>query len=98
MPEFCSTSIDGHVLTVTIERPEVMNSLHPLANAEMGAVFDEFAANPALWVAIVTGRGDRAFSAGNDLKYQAQGGIPAAQKVTADRKAEQDKAMASMKA
>lgn len=74
MPEFCSTSIDGHVLTVTIERPEVMNSLHPLANAEMGAVFDEFAANPALWVAIVTGRGDRAFSAGNDLKYQAQGG------------------------
>ena len=74
MPEFCSTSIDGHVLTVTIERPEVMNSLHPLANAELGEVFDDFAANSALWVAIITGRGDRAFSAGNDLKYQAQGG------------------------
>jgi crotonobetainyl-CoA hydratase len=37
-------------------------------------VFDAFAADPDQWVAIVTGAGDRAFSAGNDLKYQAAGG------------------------
>ena len=72
--EFCKTEIDGHVLTVTINRPDVMNSLHPMANHELGEVFDEFAADPELWVAIVTGAGDRAFSAGNDLKYQAAGG------------------------
>ncbi len=74
MPEFCSTSRDGHVLTVTIERPEVMNSLHPPANLELEAVFDDFVADADLWVAIITGAGDRAFSAGNDLKFQASGG------------------------
>ena len=30
-------------------------------------------ADPNLWVAIITGAGDRAFSAGNDLRYQAEG-------------------------
>ncbi len=74
MGEFSEVSRDGHVLTVTINRPEVMNALHPKANAELGAVWDEFAADPELWVGIITGAGDRAFSAGNDLKHQASGG------------------------
>src|SRR5581483_7404262 len=74
MGEFCETSRDGHVLTVTINRPEVMNALHPPANAELAAVWDSFAADPDLWIGIITGAGDRAFSAGNDLKYQASGG------------------------
>ena len=73
MPEFCSLEKDGRVLTVTIERPERMNALHPPGNIELGKVFDDFAADPELWVAIITGRG-RAFSAGNDLRYQAEGG------------------------
>lgn len=73
MPEFCTTEVDGHVLTVTMNRPERMNALHPPANLELGEVFDEFAANPDLWVAIITGAGDRAFSAGNDLRWQAEG-------------------------
>ena len=72
--EFCSTETDGHLFIVTIERPDVMNSLHPPANVELGEVFDHFAENDDLWVAIITGRGERAFSAGNDLKYQAGGG------------------------
>jgi enoyl-CoA hydratase/carnithine racemase len=74
MGEFCETSRDGHVLTVTINRPEVMNALHPPANAELAGVWDEFAADPDLWIGIITGAGDRAFSAGNDLKHQASGG------------------------
>jgi enoyl-CoA hydratase/carnithine racemase len=74
MPEFCSAQHDGHVLTVTIERPEVMNALHPPANAELAAIFDDFVSDDELWVAILTGAGDRAFSAGNDLKFQASGG------------------------
>jgi enoyl-CoA hydratase/carnithine racemase len=71
--EFCNAEVDGRILSVTINRPEVMNACHPPANFELEKVFDAFAADPELWVAIVTGAGDRAFSAGNDLKYQAAG-------------------------
>lgn len=74
MGEFCEAVRDGHVLTVTINRPEVMNALHPKANAELGGVWDDFQNDPELWVGIITGAGDRAFSAGNDLKHQASGG------------------------
>jgi enoyl-CoA hydratase/carnithine racemase len=74
MGEFSLTERDGHVLIVTINRPEVMNACHPPANRELAGVFDEFAADPELWIAIITGAGDRAFSAGNDLKHQASGG------------------------
>ncbi len=70
--EYCETRTDGRILWVTINRPERMNALHWKANAELSTVFDEFASDPELWVAIITGSGDRAFSAGNDLKYQAQ--------------------------
>lgn len=71
MPEFCKIERDGKLFIVTINRPDVMNALHPMANQELAAAFDEFAADPQFWVAIITGAGDRAFSAGNDLKYQA---------------------------
>ena len=74
MGEFSRTERDGHLFVVTINRPEVMNALHPPGNRELAEVFDEFASDPELWVAIITGAGDRAFSAGNDLKYQASGG------------------------
>ena len=72
MGQYSKSEIDGHLYLVTINRPEVYNALHPMANEELSAAFDEFAANPELWVAIVTGAGDKAFSAGNDLKYHAE--------------------------
>ncbi len=65
-----------HVAFVTIDRPEVMNSLHPDANAELDQVWDDFGADPECWVAILTGAGEKAFSAGNDLKWTAQHGMP----------------------
>jgi crotonobetainyl-CoA hydratase len=74
MPEFITTATQGRVLTITLNRPDVMNALHKPAHDELHAAFDAFAADPALWVAIVTGAGERAFSAGNDLKHQAMGG------------------------
>lgn len=74
MGEFSQTERDGHLFIVTIDRPEVMNALHPPANRELAGVFDEFASDDDLWIAIITGAGERAFSAGNDLKYQASGG------------------------
>jgi enoyl-CoA hydratase/carnithine racemase len=64
---------DGHLLEVTINRPEARNSLHPMANEELDHVFDCYFADDELWVAILTGAGDKAFSAGNDLLYSASG-------------------------
>jgi acetyl-CoA C-acetyltransferase len=64
---------DGHLLEVTINRPQARNSLHPMANDELDEVFDVFFADPELWVAILTGAGDQAFCAGNDLVYSASG-------------------------
>ncbi len=72
--EFCKVEREGRLTIVTLNRPEVMNALHAAAHAELGAVFDDFAADPEQWVAIVTGAGERAFSAGNDLKVTAAGG------------------------
>ena len=72
--EFLTTEVNGHVLEVTINRPDVMNAFHPPSHKEFDEVWNEFAQDDALWVGIVTGAGDRAFSAGNDLKYQASGG------------------------
>jgi crotonobetainyl-CoA hydratase len=72
--EFAKIARDGRLTIVTLNRPEVMNALHPPAHFELAKIFDDFAADPDQWVAIVTGAGERAFSAGNDLKYQAMGG------------------------
>lgn len=70
---FLSVRREGHVLIVTLNRPEVLNALHAPAHAECAAVFDHFARDGDLRVAIVTGAGDRAFCVGNDLKHQAAG-------------------------
>lgn len=72
--EFLEVERDGRLTVVTINRPQVYNALHSPAHFEFDAVFNDFAADPDQWVAIVTGAGDKAFSAGNDLKYQAAGG------------------------
>jgi enoyl-CoA hydratase/carnithine racemase len=63
-----------HLAYITFNRPEVMNAMHPPCHVEMDSVWDDFAADKEMWVAIVTGTGDKAFSAGNDLKYTATHG------------------------
>jgi len=72
--EFIKVEKKEHVTIITINRPEVMNALHPPASKEMDEVFNDLAADPDAWIAILTGAGDKAFSAGNDLKWQAQHG------------------------
>ena len=57
--EFLTTEINGHILEVTINRPDVMNSLHPPSHREFDEVWSEFANNEDLWVGIITGAGDR---------------------------------------
>ena len=73
MPEYCLVEKNNHIMTVRLNRPDRLNALHPPANAELGEVFDDFANDDDMWVAIITGEG-RGFSAGNDLRYQAEGG------------------------
>jgi acetyl-CoA C-acetyltransferase len=63
----------GHLLEITINRPEQRNCLHPPANDELAQIMDAFLADPDLWVAILTGAGKDAFCTGNDLKYTGQG-------------------------
>jgi enoyl-CoA hydratase/carnithine racemase len=72
--QFCKVEREGRLTVITLNRPDVLNAIHGPASRELAAVFDEFASDPDQWVAIVTGAGDRAFSAGNDLKEQARGG------------------------
>ncbi|MEO6044768.1 MAG: enoyl-CoA hydratase-related protein, partial [Tepidiformaceae bacterium] len=70
--EYCRYEKKGHVAYVTITRPEVMNALHAHASRELGGAWDQFAADDDAWVGVLTGEGDKAFSAGNDLKYTAE--------------------------
>lgn len=67
----CTITRDGAVLSVTINRPEVLNALDTDAHAELAAAFDLFAQDPALRVAILSGAGERAFCVGSDLKERA---------------------------
>jgi enoyl-CoA hydratase/carnithine racemase len=62
----------GHIVTVTINRPEAMNALNYDTFMELSAAFVRFRDDEDAWVAVLTGAGDRAFSAGADLK--AMGG------------------------
>jgi enoyl-CoA hydratase/carnithine racemase len=71
--QFCTVQDEGRLRIVTLNRPEVLNALHADANDELATVWDEFAARDDLWVGIITGTGERGFSAGNDLKVQAGG-------------------------
>ena len=69
---FITTETCGHILTVTMNRPEVYNAMHVDMHREMAGCWDSFAADRDLWVAVLTGAGDKAFSAGNDLKATAR--------------------------
>ncbi len=70
--EFITYEARDHIAWVTINRPEVMNAMHVLVHRELYQVWQEFDADPDLRVAVLTGAGERAFSAGNDLKYTAE--------------------------
>jgi enoyl-CoA hydratase/carnithine racemase len=59
---------DGAVVRITINRPEAMNAFDLATARELATRFEEFDADDALRVAILTGAGDKAFCAGADLK------------------------------
>ena len=72
--EFIVYEKRGRIAYLTINRPDRLNALHPPANSEIRDAMTDFRDDPDAWVAIITGAGERAFSAGNDLKYTAERG------------------------
>ena len=66
--------VEGKVLHVTLNRPQVLNALHPPAHFELAEVFDAFADDANLWIAVIRGAGERSFCTGTDLKVRAQQG------------------------
>jgi dehydration protein DpgD len=72
--EFIKYEKGDHIAYLTLDRPDVMNALHPPAHAECARALEDFEADANAWVMIITGAGERAFSAGMDLRYRAQEG------------------------
>ena len=63
------TSINKQLLEIYINRPDKMNAINPETSMELKHIFEQFKSNDNLKVAILSGSGEKAFSAGNDLKH-----------------------------
>jgi E-phenylitaconyl-CoA hydratase len=59
--------LDGHVATITYDRPEVLNAINGELRQDLNGAWERFRDDEAAWVAIVTGAG-RAFCVGADLR------------------------------
>jgi len=59
----------------TINRPEAFNALNMQVHKELGEAMIDFRDDPNLWVGIITGAGEKAFSAGQDIKEFRPGPI-----------------------
>ncbi|HEY8765998.1 MAG TPA: enoyl-CoA hydratase-related protein [Dehalococcoidia bacterium] len=62
----------GHIAYVTINRPDRRNAIDPATSHDLKQAFEAFKAGDDAWVAILTGAGDQAFSAGADLLSMSQ--------------------------
>lgn len=65
----------GHVVTITMNRPERMNAMGLELMTQLAEAFTNYRDDNDAWVAILTGRG-RAFCAGEDLKEAVERGKP----------------------
>jgi enoyl-CoA hydratase/carnithine racemase len=63
----------GNVEILTINRPEARNAINGAVSRAMSSFMDELAEDDDCWVVVVTGSGDKAFSAGMDLKAFSSG-------------------------
>lgn len=61
-----------HVLLITINRPKRMNSIPYAMHWEADTLISWFDSEPSLRVAVITGAGEKAFCAGQDLIEQGE--------------------------
>jgi enoyl-CoA hydratase len=66
----------GHVELLTINRPEARNAMNRAAAVALSDALDDCESDDDVWVVVLTGAGDKAFSAGMDLKAFATGEFP----------------------
>ena len=66
--------IDDRVAWITMDRPEVLNAIHPPMQAELDDAWLRVRDNDDIRLVVITGAGERAFSAGSDLKWRAAQG------------------------
>jgi enoyl-CoA hydratase/carnithine racemase len=79
---------DGRIALITLNRPDVLNAINAELSRELNEAIKDFRDNPDLWVCIITGAGDRAFSAGADIRGFRPGpreAAPAGERVRADQ-------------
>ena len=77
MSEELLRSRDGHVEVLTINRPQARNAINLATAQAISDALDECTTDDDVWVVILTGAEEKAFSAGMDLKAFAQGEFPA---------------------
>src|ERR1019366_6804125 len=70
----------GHIELLTINRPEARNAINRATAVALSDALDETETDDDVWVVVLTGSGDKAFSAGMDLKAFAMGEFPATDK------------------
>jgi enoyl-CoA hydratase/carnithine racemase len=72
--QFHSCAVDAGIATITLDRPERLNALHPAAHHALSATFDALATRSDVRVVVVTGSG-KAFCAGYDIKDSVESGV-----------------------
>ena len=65
------TRINGRIFEITLDNPKA-NAVSAAVSRDMNAAFMRFRDDPELWIAILTGAGDRFFCAGWDLEEAAE--------------------------
>lgn len=65
--------LEGHIACVTLNRPDAMNAVNADVTRALEAIVDQCEADADIWVVILTGAGEKAFSAGADLKEVSSG-------------------------
>lgn len=63
--------VKDKIAHITINRPEVMNAMDPEVYSLLSEAWIDVRDNPDIWVAVITGAGEKSFSAGMDLKASA---------------------------
>src|SRR3546814_12828875 len=63
----------GHLLIVTINRPEARNAVNAAVHTGIGTALEEAENDPDIRVVVITGAGDKSFCAGADLVALSRG-------------------------